>query len=1697
MENRAVQIPHFEVEREIGQGAMSVVYRAMRGGKAFAVKVMRDAETGNSLDATLRFRREAAALARLSNPGLVKVLEAGESDGRPYLVMELVEGEELSSVLQRGALESSVLLRYAKALASALAEVHRRGLIHRDVKPSNIVIDATGAPKLIDFGFVAAAADLMQVRQEVVGTLLYAAPEQTGMLKRPVDGRADLYALGAVLFECAAARPPFQAPTTGELMRLHAAVRAPDVRDFASEVSPALAAIIAKLLAKDPDDRYQTGEGLLADLQTLPELEAIIRSGQKLSLGESDVRIGAVGDVPMVGREAELATLERAWTKATSGKGTALLVEGEGGSGKTRLIRELLRQARQAGALVLTCKCQEADHVPFGPLREAVDDYVSRVLRLRNGEKEAAIEKLRRAAGEYAPLVRRLSRGLEVVLKESTGSGVQPDQERFYSAIADFFIQLAREHGPTVLLLDDVQWMDEASQQVLVRLAARLEGAPLLIAGTSRNDAASEKARAQRVGQLGAALSVRLVLSPLGVPAVGQLVAAHLGGHELERGFVERLASRTNGNPFAIGEYVRALLDSGAIRPAAGIWQVDHDRLAELALPTDVLQLVTSRAAALSPDTAHLLSSAAVVGMNFSRLLVARVTSASDEVLSQALTEAERASLIERAESGTEQFSFVHDRVREALVAKLSPEELKDVHQRVAEELDKDTHTVGPGQVFSLAQHYAHGHPERNPQRYFEVCRTAGQQALAAYANQEALEFLTRARAVAEGLSLSREELGELSSALGQACFRTARLKDAAAHFERALSLTEDSLVRAQLHVHLCRIHVIEFNWPGVEAQSYKALEAAGQTFPKSGVMRYVSTAWMWFIALVMTSLGLGYGTASGDALPRLKLLAELYALWAFSAWSFRTRFSTVLLPRLLYVAHRLGARRESIEPLAMFTIVGAVRFPQRAIQFGQRGVRLAEQLGDPALLAYARRNLAWAHQFSGDWRTGEQMGRENLLKYGKWLHPRDFASLCTLLSCNLLTRGLARETVEVQKAGLEVSDRAQIPSGMSTVRAPLAAAEAVLGQMADAVRHTEEEREIRSTRVSVNDPHTLAFSAEWAVLTCLEQDDLGAPLEQAIARRESLGRHILDWPEYQTHFYIFVAYARLRQFRKAQGADRINARAVLERAMSELEMLAHEPLKRSHAVMIRAALERDVGDVRVARRLLREAERLALLVDNRLVLFEVALERARDALVQGDEMIARREAEVAMDLAVKQGWRNRGRAVRSEFKLQDQRAQDTSTNLSANGHSSGTKGYISERYLNALLRASLASSSTLEPTEQARAALDEIVRLLGAERAFLFLCQGEVQDLELQVGRDAKGCDLPGATGYSKTVVNKVAQTRQPLVVTGTEEGALLGSESAVANELRSIIAAPLMLREKLIGVVYLDNRLVKGLFTSDDVDILLAIANHIAIAVETARAARLEIERKELELKRRDLERDMELTAAVQSLFLPKQPSCQSEGIGLHGFYRPAGKCSGDWWWYEVPTPGTLLVLIGDTTGHGAAPAMVTAAVAAGFRVSRSLARERALPDTLRELSQQLLEISAGQYTMTLSAVHLDSRTRTLRYWSAGAPPLLVLRMGGKVESLACAGTPLGSDCFEVGWREVGLMAGDRIFSFTDGLSELELPSGRQFGMRRLSNLFIQTRGLSLEAATQRIVEELDLARGDIPQGDDLTFALLEVQP
>ena len=307
-----LEIPGLTIESLIGHGAHSTVYLARKAdGGTYAIKIANE-KNADTREKRQLFLREAAVLAQVRHHALPAIFEAGETQGISYLVVEYMHGSTLNHVIDEAGLPEEEVLRVAKDIAGALSAIHQLGIVHRDIKPENIIVPPYGGARLIDYGLSVLAggdtdSDVNDVNK-VVGTFQYSAPEQTGMLDRAVDGRSDLYALGVVLFEIACSERPFKAKDIGELVRQHAVVRAPDLRSIRPDVSPALASIVNKLLAKDPDDRYQTAHGLLEDLDRFGAINSQLTQGEDIFLDSLDTRFQ--GNRSVVGRENEYRNLE-------------------------------------------------------------------------------------------------------------------------------------------------------------------------------------------------------------------------------------------------------------------------------------------------------------------------------------------------------------------------------------------------------------------------------------------------------------------------------------------------------------------------------------------------------------------------------------------------------------------------------------------------------------------------------------------------------------------------------------------------------------------------------------------------------------------------------------------------------------------------------------------------------------------------------------------------------------------------------------------------------------------------------------------------------------------------------------------------------------------------------------------------------------------------------------------------------------------------------------------------------------------------------------------------------------------------------------------------------------------------------------------------------------------------------------------
>ncbi len=1299
----------FEVIREIGQGAMSVVYLVAHEGQRFAAKVMRETSGAAGIEAALRFRREASALGRLRDPGLVRVFEGREISGRPALLMEYCDGVSLDETLRQGPMSEAQTRTVGIALARALNEAHRHGLVHRDVKPANIICTSTG-PKLIDFGFVMSSADGIGTDGNL-GTAVYAAPEQMGVLKREVDARADLYSLGVTFFECLTGKPPFQAESAGELIHMHAKTRAPHLRERRPDISPAFDAIVDKLLSKEPSERYLTGEGLASDLERLDELNQKLSDGVAIKLGVQDRPSRNAHDVALTGRDKELATLQQVVRDTRAGRGQIVLVEGESGSGKSRLVREVFIDAERSAMSILSCKCQLGEQVPLGPLREAIDTWVVKLNRLPEAEREPALDRARRAAGDYGGLLAKFSRGLSQVLSGAAGAQATAGaQEQFFGAIADFFVGVAGDDG-ALLHVDDVQWLDPSSLQVITLIAERMASTRLMIVGTCRNDSASTAAEQRFVSQMGSDLKVRLTLGPLDTKAIATLVGSHLQGHALRPELVDRLTRLSNGNPFAISEYVRTMLQSGVIVQTDDGYALDEERLKTVHLPTDVVDLVVTRMATLEAEVSEVLATGAIIGSTFEVDLISDVVGKPEGVLAEFLDKALAGAFIERTDEKT--FAFVHDRIREALLHRLGPQETKTIHHRTAVTLDKRKDTSST-HVFRLARHYSSGFPEQVPLRAFEVDLAAGQAALDAFANQQAFDFLARAHQAAKALDVKASTRATLEEVLGTACTRTARIADAVTYLASALEKVDEPLVKARIHMTLCRVQTQLWNSDGAWQECQNALSALGTPFPKSELGRVISTWWYqlahWFYALTR----IRFGKAEGASFARVRLQAAAYAVAGFMSWSAsRTRLLRQLTPRLQFAIHFLGDRRESVEPLSNLALMmGGLRSARAGNDAAVRAIRIGEQIGDRALLAAAKRIIGMGSHMWGDYAFHEQVQRSAIFELQNFLLPRDFIAGCNDLSSSLIDRGFAKEAVAVAKRGLEMADKTKLPNGSSNIRAVLAAAEAMLGDFADATKHLLESHAIAKEKVAAKDSWSWLWILAYSSLYHLEQGELGEPFAAVVEQFLSYKIKPSDLPYFHHPFFVFRAYARRAQYFASATADKRRAREALDEALVDLAAVSYDPLKAANLALLRASLERDEGHFDAALELTRRAAEHAASIQAPSIAFEVALERARIATRQGRS--ATEQVAEALRVAEERGWKRRAAALREEFSV-----KTASTEVSGPVETKYSGG--DRDLLRVLLQVSLASSQALDPAEQARATLDEIVKILSADRAFSF----------------------------------------------------------------------------------------------------------------------------------------------------------------------------------------------------------------------------------------------------------------------------------------------------------------------------------------------------------------------------------------
>ncbi len=1442
--------PGMVLHEEIGHGAWSTVYRASCGDRPIALKVHAGAH--DAADALRRFRREAAIHASLRHPAVPQIYDVGVWEGRAYIASELVEGETLAERLERGRLLARDVVTLALSLADVLDAVHRQGVVHRDVKPKNILLPTDGGLKLIDFGI---AGQEMDARDTGVGTLRYSAPEQIGVLQRVVDGRADLYALGCVMFECITGQCPFRADNLSDLLHQHAAVRPERVDAIEPRCPAALADIIDRLLQKDPDERFDSAWTLLRELRRLvpdPHTLPSLRPRQDV----------------LVGRRAELATLRDA-LRAAVDRSVACVIDGPSGSGKTRLVDELLRAEIPDAPLVLRGKCVESDPYPLASIRAALGQWIRDLRALPEGDRTRRITAIREALGERVGLLHSLGPELALTLGvEAPLSVSREGREVFHLAIANLLQCLGAPARP-ILWIDDAQWLDSASREVLGALVAQAGEHPFVLVLTARNDEASLTALQDARDVIAAMRPRALSLCPLAHEEVAEIIQRSLG-QALDDAFVAQVAARSGGNPLMVGQYLQAMKDAGVLRPVWGRWEVDAEALAGVALPSSVFDLLMTRMAHLPERTREVLSIAALLGSQTTlEQLVACAEDVSFKDVQRAVAEGVEARLIEPSAS-VDGFGFVHDRIREALLGAFVGDRTR-VHARAALWLDALTERTGR-QMFERAWHAARALPRYPLRAAAHACLAAASFALRDHAYGQAYELLHAVQQSGGIATLDEEARRRFHRSAGVAAYHTERVGEAAEHFLRALELA-DRFERADLRVLLARVAISRLDTRDAAREIAAAFEDLSCALPSATTSdpQALQGLLMERLQTDLAAASTAHTYASSDARRVDQCLAGLCEVGFLIGYLSRDLMLAMQYGVLaLAPACRLGTAREACGALGTFCLLmGLLGKGELVARFSARALATARTLGDRQTLATTQSSCATALHLAGSVEEALRLQREVFELHGDWLGPVDYQTCCVDLAWNYYVRGYAREELAVSLAAirrLEARGGGLMAGYICRAAASAMAANAALGRTHASL---EFERRVDQLRALVPADRAVPWVsvAGFRAATLLQQGEVGAPLDAVAAQHDAWGVPPARSPLHSKHFYLSHAYARYVALRRATGDALGPALAACRAAVEALAAAATVPTLKAHLRVLQAALHVHDGALAEAGAALDEARELAWVHDSPWVHFEEARVRARLLRARGLPTGARLQARAAWGIADSHEWLPRRAKVEAEFKIEAARSEGTRGGSALHSQSTSSQRVLLRRQLDALLALSRASSSILDPHELARVALDESARILGAERAYLFVVDEATGRPAFQRGRDASRVDLSEPTGYSRSIVDKAFDSGRAQVLSTRDDARPLDSESVVTYDLRSVLAAPLMTGDRVFGVLYLDNRLARGIFTEEHAELARAMGQHIVTALQTARAAQLEANLRSEQQRRRLAETLRALIAHLSS--------------------------------------------------------------------------------------------------------------------------------------------------------------------------------------------------------------------------------------
>jgi len=1530
----SLSIAGFQVNEKVFENERTLIHRGMRLADNMPVVIKLSSSQYPTQFELARLKHEYEVLNKLDISGVSRVYSLEGHHNGLALILEAFDGKPLTAFIESTGIDLATFLDFAVKMALILGNIHDCGIIHKDVNPHNFLLNSdTGEFRLIDFGL---ASLLQRQKQEAInpglleGTLPYMSPEQTGRMNRGIDYRTDYYSLGVTFHEILTGAHPFQADDAIGWVHCHIAKTPFPIRTRRTDIPQVIENIILKLMSKKAEDRYNSISGLIRDLEKCREQLAETGEIENFTLGIGDVSGKFHIPQKLYGRTAETGVLEDCFYRIAAGGAEILMVAGYSGIGKSALVNEIHKPLVEKYGFFISGKFDQFQrHIPYSALSGAFQGLLKQLLMSRPEELLSWKDKLLAALGPNGQVIIDVIPAVEKIIGHQPkvpNLGTEENQNRFNMVFLRFLRVFTCKDSPLVIFLDDLQWADIATLNLIKTLMLSEGNEYLLLMGAYRDNEVDHThpfmIALDELGKAGVRVN-RLTLKPLDLHHLNELISDTVHEDIAAITPLSRLVmDKTGGNPFFVIQFLRNLHQEDLLTFDARQrrWSWDVERIESREITDNVVELMVKKLRTLPDVTQKLLRLGACIGNSFDLKTLAVIAEQPAARIARDLWPAVEEGLLLLQGEGHHQLKmmdegsadenggareavdkFLHDRVQQAAYSLIEEGQKKATHLKIARLLHKSIseEDLGSG-CFSIVEHYSKSasllEDEEEKRTLAALNLLAGRRAQESTAYAPALEYFSMGADLLEDDAWKDHHslMFGLHKGMTECRFLTAKSEDGIAGANNLLKRCSSREERVEIN----NILILYYGGAGQMDKSIDiaidSLSLYHESIPRkcrqAQLLIELASTKLREIGKTVDYLVAMPRTGNADVLSVLSLLKELVAPTYLQG--------LLLLPFVILRMFKLTLIHGN-SSISSFIFSGygllwsKLGFPSQAYKYGRLAMEYLKRVDNPPMEA---RTYFMVTSFAMFWKqpirdtleprkqglqklvnTGENFWASYIYLFGFWQEVALSKSIADVAGMAEREVKFAKKVKQIEPFHVHSLHRALFLNLSGEIENP------------DSLDYQEHGEEQAAAYFDSN--VTSTCGTFYHATTRLILDYYHARYKEAVeaATGPKITSEVIADPTYNVTVYtFFTCLAILAAMKDFSGVEKKRCRKIYASGKGKIRKWAKCGQTNFNVMLYLLTAE----EARVEGRRQEAVDAYSRAIEaarNMHSLFYESLCNeccGKYWLEVKEEKIARVYMHEVTFLYDQWGAAAKVRQLRERYPelLSARLARRRSSDRLSTEVSTSSTSLVGQLDVSTVIKASQAISSEIVLGKLLEKLMNILIENAGARRGILVLKQegrlfieaeGNVQTNEVKALR---AIPLEECEELPLSVIRYVTRTEESIVLgDATRESAFSSDDYIKLKQPKSLLAMPIINHGKLLGILYLENDLIEGVFTPERLELLKVLASQVAISIENALFYN--------SMEKKVEERTAELQEALSDLKRSQQQLIESEKMAALG--------------------------------------------------------------------------------------------------------------------------------------------------------------------------------------------------------------------